>query len=655
MTSRRARRLALAASWAVLLVSLTAGLSGEARADGAAPQLSLRAVDSTDPSHTKLTIHWSGEPSKMADLQVTEEAKSVDAVKPTSLDDAGFHNDIAFVIDTSDSASASGLVAEAKKDVVAMANTIHSSDPHARFALIGAGARDEMQVNLTDDPKAIATGTLSLSVGSDGAVWDGVARAARVLGTTDRHDVRNIVLITDGQVDSSTVKAKAALDDKTRALGDVNNAGVQVHTVGLGDIGPLQQLATDTGGTNLNATGVDQAAGLTTQLVPGITGYYVSGYTSNVDQGVADVSLTVDGMSTHNAFVVGSLANRQSDLAAVKSTSNSTGVVALQGRIGKLLAIFLAAAACVMAAAGAFMLVTHDSGRLDSMLSVYDDSYNAGGGDDAGQRSQVVLVQRAVAVTEQLAARQGGLLVKYEEKLERADTPLRPAEYLLMSAFATVVAMLLVLFTTRNLLFTVLVVPLGLVLPGAGLNFKGSRRRKKFEALLPDMLQLLAGTLKAGYSMMQGVEAVATEVAEPMGKELRRVMTEARLGRPLEESLDAVAERMGSKDFGWAVMAIRIQREVGGNLSELLMTVGTTMVQRERLRRDVQSLTAEGRVSAYMLGLMPPGVMVAMYMINRKYMMPLFTTVTGNVLLGVGFVMMVGGFLWMNKLVKVEV
>src|SRR3546814_9719267 len=113
--------------------------------------------------------------------------------------------------------------------------------------------------------------------------------------------------------------------------------------------------------------------------------------------------------------------------------------------------------------------------------------------------------------------------------------------------------------------------------------------------------------MRAGYSLMQGVEAVSAEVSEPVGRELRRVVTEARLGRPLEESLDGVADRMGSADFAWAVMAIRIQREVGGNLSELLVTVADTMTERERLRRDVAALTAEGKLSAIVLGILPIG------------------------------------------------
>ena len=107
---------------------------------------------------------------------------------------------------------------------------------------------------------------------------------------------------------------------------------------------------------------------------------------------------------------------------------------------------------------------------------------------------------------------------------------------------------------------------------------------------------------------MQGVEAVSQEVAEPMGRELRRVVTEARLGRPLEEALEGVADRMESGDFAWAVMAIRIQREVGGNLAELLVTVAETMTERERLRRDVDALTAEGKISAIVLGILPVGL-----------------------------------------------
>ena len=169
------------------------------------------------------------------------------------------------------------------------------------------------------------------------------------------------------------------------------------------------------------------------------------------------------------------------------------------------------------------------------------------------------------------------------------------------------------------------------------------------------MLQLMAGSLRAGYSLLQGVEAVAQEVAEPMGGELRRVLAEARLGRPLEEALEDMAERLDSRDFAWAVMAIRIQREVGGNLAELLSTVAETMIARERLRREVRALTAEGRMSAVVLGLLPVGLGVIMYVLNPPYMKVLFHDSLGRVMLGAGILMASFGFWWMKKTITIEV
>ena len=193
------------------------------------------------------------------------------------------------------------------------------------------------------------------------------------------------------------------------------------------------------------------------------------------------------------------------------------------------------------------------------------------------------------------------------------------------------------------------------LIPRFDRQFKVHRRCRAFEQQLPDTLTLLAGTLRAGYSIGQGFEAVSGEIQDPMGRELRRVVTETRLGRPLDESLEAVAERMNSDDFSWAVMAIRIQREVGGNLAELLVTVADTMTQRERLRRDVATLTAEGRMSAIVLGLLPPALGLVMWVINPTYMSTLLSPGLGYILLGLALVSMLIGFAWMKKTITIEV
>ncbi len=300
------------------------------------------------------------------------------------------------------------------------------------------------------------------------------------------------------------------------------------------------------------------------------------------------------------------------------------------------------------------MLVTRDN-SLNNVLQPYSEGYGPQEELEEGDASyaKTAIIQRAVEVTEQFAESQG-YLSRAENALERANLPLRAGEALFFYAALVVIATILG-FVLGGLFVGLIFGMIAALLPPAVVSFIAGRRRKKFLSLLPDTLQLLSGTLRAGYSLMQGVEAISQEVDEPMGLELRRVVTEARLGRPLEEALEGVAERMDSPDFAWTVMAIRIQREVGGNLSELLLTVADTMTQRERLRRDVAALTAEGRVSAMVLAFLPFALGILMYVINPDYMSKLFTDTLGNIMLGLALVAMVVGFLWMRSIINIEI
>jgi tight adherence protein B len=182
-----------------------------------------------------------------------------------------------------------------------------------------------------------------------------------------------------------------------------------------------------------------------------------------------------------------------------------------------------------------------------------------------------------------------------------------------------------------------------------------NRRLKAFEAQLPDTLNLLAGSLRAGYSFLQCVEAVAEETVDPMARELRRVLAEARLGRPVEDALSDAAARMQSQDFEWAVMAVSIQREVGGNLAELLSTVSDTMTQRARMHGEVKALTAEGRISAIIMGLLPVGLGLFMFTAAPDYIGALFSSMVGWGMVVMSTVMALVGVAWIQKIVKVEV
>ncbi|MCJ7438845.1 MAG: type II secretion system F family protein, partial [Acidimicrobiia bacterium] len=209
----------------------------------------------------------------------------------------------------------------------------------------------------------------------------------------------------------------------------------------------------------------------------------------------------------------------------------------------------------------------------------------------------------------------------------------------------------LLLAPLTALIFTVIAA----IAPFLVLEFRRKRRLRKFERQLPDTLNLLAGSMRAGFSFAQGLEAVADEATEPSRRELQRVFTESRLGRPIEDSLEDAANRMHSVDLTWAVMAIRIQREVGGNLADLLDTVARTMTERERLKGEILSLTAEGRMSAWVLGVFPPAFALVLYVIQPDYMSLLFSDVLGIMAVAVSAVMAGFGFIWLRKVMTIEV
>jgi tight adherence protein B len=186
-------------------------------------------------------------------------------------------------------------------------------------------------------------------------------------------------------------------------------------------------------------------------------------------------------------------------------------------------------------------------------------------------------------------------------------------------------------------------------------SFRIGRRRAAFSEQLPDVLQLIASSLQSGFSLAQALDAVVREERQPAAAEFSRALAQARIGADLEDALDRVAARMGCTDLRMTVMAIRIQREVGGNLAEVLRTTVATMRERAFLRRQVKALSAEGRLSSYILIALPLLVGAWFFYVDPKYMSLLYTTVPGLAMfLGSGLLMVAGVF-WMRKLINIEV
>ena len=252
--------------------------------------------------------------------------------------------------------------------------------------------------------------------------------------------------------------------------------------------------------------------------------------------------------------------------------------------------------------------------------------------------------------------RNRGLEAKIAQRLDGAGSRWRPAEWLLFHSGVFLLSCVLgFLIGGGNLVIGLIFMALGAFGPWFYLGYRRKRRKKKFERALPDTLQLMSGSLAAGLSLAQSVDTIVRDGTEPVASEFRKVLVETRLGLSLETALQGIADRFQSKDFDWVVMAINIQRQVGGNLAELLNTVAATMREREYMRRQVAALAAEGKLSAYVLGGLPPGFMLYLLLANRAYVIVLFTTPMGLAMLGLGVVILSVGIFWMSRVVKVEV
>jgi tight adherence protein B len=192
----------------------------------------------------------------------------------------------------------------------------------------------------------------------------------------------------------------------------------------------------------------------------------------------------------------------------------------------------------------------------------------------------------------------------------------------------------------------------GGAVPYGFVGFRVRRRSKAFEDQLPDLLTTIAASLKAGHSFKHGLQAVVDEAAPPASIELKRVLTEAGLGRPLDDALADMAERVGSENFAFAITAVTIQRQVGGSLATLFDMVSETVRNRQQFARKIRSLTAMGRMSAYTLVGVPFFIAGMVSLMNPGYMQPLFHTQVGHYLLFGGLAMILVGSSILKKIVS---
>jgi tight adherence protein B len=238
--------------------------------------------------------------------------------------------------------------------------------------------------------------------------------------------------------------------------------------------------------------------------------------------------------------------------------------------------------------------------------------------------------------------------------LDLAGVRVPPADFLVLAAAGTLVAAVIGVLLgglVLGLLFFLLA-PVG---ARGALGFLVKRRQKAFADQLDNTLQLFAGSLRAGHSLLRAVDASARESEAPTSEELSRIVNETRMGRDLDEAMETTATRMNSEDFSWVAQAIGIHREVGGDLAEVLDRVGATIRERNQIKRQVAALSAEGKMSVYILMALPLVIAGVLYFLARPFIVMFVTTgIYGYGMILAALVMFVIGGLWMKKIVSFQ-
>jgi len=479
---------------------------------------------------------------------------------------------------------------------------------------------------------------LTLSGGTH--LYDGVVAAVHDAGKAGQ---RSLLVLSDGADASDTpLDTATAAISKAKALVDVVAVDQEADSsalAALADAGKGQVLSADPDA--LAATFASEALALARQVV--VTAEVPANFTGT------DATVQVDfGSVSASAFGrIRAAGPPQVATTPAGFVLPDWGMYAGTGAIGIGVAFLL------------ILIIPKPAGPMtaEERITSYTVGNGRGGRRRGGHKADSEdLLGGAKTAAAGILKRNAGLEAKLAARLDAAGSELKPAEWLLVhTGVALVVTLLGLLLGGGNLVLGFVFLGLGILCPWVYLGFARRKRRKAFGKALPDTLQLISGSLAAGLSLAQSLDTVANDGTEPVASEFRRVLVETRLGVNLEDALQGVADRFESKDFGWVVMAIGIQRQVGGNLAELLDTVAATMREREYLRRQVGALAAEGKLSAIVLGLLPPLFVLYLCATNWTYVSVLFTDVRGMLMLAGGTLWLGVGVFWMSRLVKVEI
>ena len=512
------------------------------------------------------------------------------------------------------------------------------------MGLYGFGAKPYVVTALPATSSAVVTGLGQLATGGPAgtAIYGGVEMAAQAL-QAQRASTKAIVLLTDG----SSANESATLE---QAVAAAKAAHVTIYSVGIQGSGSgqtaLQTLARETNGEFLQAADRPALVAAYAKISADLSSTFSFTYKSLVPKGTPiklSVSLPTGDTAAATAKAPGTAETQAGGSKPLLNMPTSTAGRAL-----------VAGGAALLVLIGAMVLLSTRPGiAVNKRIAAYTEPKKRATIELPGVNpAKISMLHQLFVATEKIAG-SFNYWKRLAFRLEQADLPLRAAEVVYIQLGAALLFGVAGKFVFGLGGFFVLIpLVIGAVIPSLFVRFMARRRLNAFEGQLPETLITLAASLKAGHAFNSALASVVKEGAEPTAKELARVAQEIQLGMTSEAALEAMARRMDSTNFGFVVMAVNIQRTVGGSLAEILDMVADTVRQRQQFTRKVKALTAQGRMSAYVLLAMPFLMGLAIFALNPSYMSILFTSSAGKFLIGTSLVMMAIGGMIIRKIVS---
>lgn len=318
-----------------------------------------------------------------------------------------------------------------------------------------------------------------------------------------------------------------------------------------------------------------------------------------------------------------------------------------------ILAVFLSFLTVILIFAGIISIIASKKKKLSARLEKYTGKQESHSVEDKEKKSHESSLRGSFKSLSGTVAPKGWIKTA-EVELAQADIPLRPEEYVTIQMLIIVVLTFLSYFVGGNLLLTVVVALLAALTPSILLKRAKARRIMKFNNQLGEGLSIMANSLRAGFSFMQSVDTLSKEMPPPLSTEFARMLKEMNLGSTTEEALDNLLNRVESEDLDLVITAVKIQRQVGGNLAEVLERIAATIKQRIKLKGEVKTLTAQSRVSGLIIGLLPLFIIGVVSLIHPEYITTLFTHPLGFIMLGWAVVSEIIGFLVIRKIVAID-